>query len=85
MLALCRPSCPEQALGELPEQDRAWLCDLAVDYLVCNHRAEGLCGGTGLASIAGMDVVTTKDSYIPLFSGQPSDQKEWRKRLTRDC
>ena len=29
-----------------------------------------------------MDVTSTKDSYIPLFSGQPSDYKEWRKRLT---
>ena len=29
-----------------------------------------------------MDVTTTKDSYIPLFSGAPSDYKEWRKRLT---
>ena len=30
-------------------------------------------GGTGSASASGMDVATTKDSYIPLFSGQPSD------------
>ena len=37
--------------------------------------------GTGSASTAGMDVVTTKDSYIPQFSGRPSDYKEWRKRL----
>ena len=30
-----------------------------------------------------MDTTTsTKDSYIPLFSGAPSDYKEWRKRLT---
>ena len=39
-------------------------------------------GGTGSASTAGLDVTTTKDSYIPLFSGAPSDYKEWRKRLT---
>eukprot|EP00435_Cladocopium_sp_Y103_P072990 s52_g42.t1 len=47
--------------------------------------AEGMSGGgTGsAASAAGsMDYSTTKDSYIPLFSGQPSDYKEWRKRLT---
>ena len=39
-------------------------------------------GGTGSASTAGLDVNTTKDSYIPVFSGAPSDYKEWRKRLT---
>ena len=33
-------------------------------------------GGTGSASASGMDVATTKDSYIPLFGGQPSDYKE---------
>ena len=38
-------------------------------------------GGTGLASTAGGDYNTTKDSYIPLFSDAPSDYKEWRKRL----
>ena len=36
--------------------------------------------GTGSASTAG-DYNTTKDSYIPLFSGAPSDYKEWRKRI----
>ena len=39
-------------------------------------------GGTGSASTAGLDTTSTKDSYIPLFSGAPSDYKEWRKRLT---
>ena len=39
-------------------------------------------GGTGSASTVGLDVTTTKDSYIPVFSGAPSDYKEWRKRLT---
>lgn len=24
---------------------------------------------------------TTRDSFIPLFSGQPADYKEWRKRI----
>ena len=53
-----------------------------MDYLVYHLLAEGMSGGTGSASTAGMDVSTAKDSYIPLFSGQPSDYKEWRKRLT---
>jgi len=37
--------------------------------------------GTGSASTAGGEHNTTKDSYIPLFSGAPSDYKEWRKRI----
>jgi len=36
---------------------------------------------TGSASTAGVEATTTKDSYIPLFSGAPSDYKEWRRRL----
>ena len=24
----------------------------------------------------------TKDNYVPLFSGAPSDYREWRKRIT---
>ena len=36
--------------------------------------------GTGSASTAG-NYNITKDSYIPLFSGAPSDYKEWRKRI----
>eukprot|EP00435_Cladocopium_sp_Y103_P052050 s2315_g16.t1 len=39
-------------------------------------------GGTGSASTTAMDTNSTKDSYIPLFSGLPSDYKEWRKRIT---
>ena len=29
-----------------------------------------------------LDNTSTKDSFIPLFSGQPSEYKEWRKRIT---
>jgi hypothetical protein len=36
---------------------------------------------TGSASTAGVEATTTKDSYIPLFSGAPPDYKEWRRRL----
>ena len=28
-----------------------------------------------------LDVQSTKDTYIPLFSGAPQDYKEWRKRI----
>lgn len=29
-----------------------------------------------------LDVQSTKDTYIPLFSGAPQDYKEWRKRIS---
>jgi hypothetical protein len=28
------------------------------------------------------DNSVTKDNYVPLFSGAPSDYREWRKRIT---
>ena len=34
------------------------------------------------AGSSGPDVATQRDSWIPVFSGQPSDYKEWRKRTT---
>lgn len=39
--------------------------------------------GGSSASAAGteLDSVFTKDSYIPLFDGQPSSYQEWRKRI----
>ena len=33
------------------------------------------------ASTAPLDSSTTKDNYIPIFSGAPQDYKEWRKRI----
>ena len=33
------------------------------------------------ASSAG-DTAVTKDNYVPLFSGAPSDYREWRKRIS---
>ena len=33
------------------------------------------------AASTSFDGSTTKDNFIPLFSGQPSDYKEWRKRI----
>ena len=38
-------------------------------------------GANGPGGVAG-DAQTVRDSYIPLFSGQPSEYKEWRKRIT---
>ena len=37
--------------------------------------------GTGSTSGTTFDQSTTKDSYIPLFSGTPQDYREWRKRI----
>jgi len=36
---------------------------------------------TSSASSTIYDANNTKDNFIPLFSGQPSDYKEWRKRI----
>lgn len=36
---------------------------------------------TSSTSASNLDVVSTKDTYIPLFSGAPQDYKEWRKRI----
>ena len=30
----------------------------------------------------GLDTTTTRDSFIPIFSGLPADYREWRKRIT---
>ena len=36
-----------------------------------------------MSSAAGSsDYAVTKDNYVPLFSGAPSDYREWRKRIT---
>ena len=34
-----------------------------------------------VASLA-PDGANQRDSWIPVFSGQPSDYKEWRKKIT---
>jgi len=36
---------------------------------------------TQASSAPSLDVQSTKDTYIPLFSGAPQDYKEWRKRI----
>ena len=36
---------------------------------------------TSSASAAATDSQFTKDSYIPVFDGQPSSYQEWRKRI----
>lgn len=36
---------------------------------------------SGSSTTQGSDVLTTKDSYIPVFSGQVQDYREYRKRL----
>ena len=33
------------------------------------------------ASLSPLSDVSTRDSFIPLFTGQPADYKEWRKRI----
>ena len=38
---------------------------------------------TTSATAAGGDAASTgRDSFIPLFTGQPTDYKEWRKRIS---
>ena len=37
---------------------------------------------TTSATAAGGDTSTGRDSFIPLFTGQPTDYKEWRKRIS---
>ncbi len=36
---------------------------------------------TATSSNSTLGTLSTRDSYIPLFSGQHSDYKEWRKRI----
>ena len=36
---------------------------------------------TATGSNPTLDTNQTRDSYIPVFSGQHSDYKEWRKRI----
>ena len=37
--------------------------------------------GSSPPSSAPLDTTSTKDTFIPLFSGAPQDYKEWRKRI----
>ena len=38
-------------------------------------------GKSSAPSPAPLDTTSTKDTFIPLFSGAPQDYKEWRKRI----
>ena len=39
-------------------------------------------GGSASTAAGGLDTTTTRDSFIPIFSGLPADYREWRKRIT---
>ena len=38
--------------------------------------------GSASTAAGGLDTTTTRDSFIPIFSGLPADYREWRKRIT---
>ena len=56
-------------------------CSLTSSMSQKKGQQKGKAQGSGTSSTEDTSYTDVRDSYVPLFSGQPSDHREWRQRV----